>query len=192
MTLSSKMNQDPVKELEATEDIIFSPTDFDLLMQIWPLSVIDSFLPDTQAAGDCGPQQPQAPSGPQQPQAECSLPLDAAPLSLEQLVQPEPGVLNAQTDLPLLPPDYSPAEEGFGPQQPQAPCGPQQPGPQHSACGPQQPQTESHLPLDAALSLEQLVLTEPGQAPPMYQPPTVQPNYMFSQGAPLSHSQVSY
>ncbi|XP_035007306.2 proline-rich protein 36 isoform X1 [Hippoglossus stenolepis] len=109
---------------------------------------------------------------PQQPQTECHMPLGASPLSLEQPVMPAPGFHCAQTGFPLLPPYHVPAEEMFSPQQ---------------------SQTGHYKPLGAApFSLQPPVMPAPGPALPRYQPPSaLQPNYMYCQAAPFSHSQVN-
>ncbi|XP_069388913.1 protein capicua homolog [Paralichthys olivaceus] len=151
--------------------------------------------------------------GPQQPQTEFYMPMGVAPLRLQQQVLPTPGFHAAQTGLPHFPPHGAPANGGFGPQQPQtefymplgvAPLRLQQqvlptPGFHAAQTGLLHPPPhdapangECYMPLGAApFSLQQPVMPAPGLAPPMYQPPTILPNYMFPQAAPFIHSQVN-
>ena len=138
----------PVKE--EMEAMSFSTLDFDLILDLFEE---DFFTPppDESPAEEA--------FDPQQPPTGGDMPHGAAPFGLEQPVLHAPGFQAAPTDLPLLPPYYAPAEEGFGPQQP--PTGGDMP---HGA---------------APFGLEQTVLPAPGPAPPVYQPPSApQPSFM--------------
>ncbi|CAB1460119.1 unnamed protein product [Pleuronectes platessa] len=149
------------KEMEAL-NFIPSLVDLDLLMEVLNEDMADSFLPPNETPAE-------ELFGPQEPQTEFHMPLGAALDSLQQPFMPAPGLHTANTNPPLPPPYYAPAEEEVGPQQ---------------------PQTECYMPLGAPpCSLQQPVMPAPGWATPMYQP--LQPHYMYSQAAPFSYSQVN-